>query len=78
MMTITDVLIPHHGRSVHAVLYLPESAAPVPAEAPKPAYERKPRSDSRLRPKHGHRSEPQRHSNPSHKSVSHDRGGYAR
>ena len=30
-MTITDVLIPHHGRSVHAVLYLPEAAAPVPA-----------------------------------------------
>ena len=50
----------------------------LPAEAPKPAYERKPRSDSRLRPKRGHRSEPQRHSNPSHKSVSHDRGGYAR
>lgn len=31
MMTITDVLIPHHGRSVHAVLYLPDSAAPAPA-----------------------------------------------
>ena len=30
-MTITHMLIPHHGRSVHAVLYLPESAAPVPA-----------------------------------------------
>ncbi len=31
MMTITDVLIPHHGRSVHAVLYLPDTAAPAPA-----------------------------------------------
>lgn len=30
-MTITDVKITHHGRSVHAVLYLPECDAPVPA-----------------------------------------------
>ena len=30
-MTITELLIPHHGRSVHAVMYLPDSAAPVPA-----------------------------------------------
>ncbi|MBQ2952252.1 MAG: alpha/beta hydrolase [Clostridia bacterium] len=30
-MTITHVLIPHHGRSVHATLYLPEATAPVPA-----------------------------------------------
>ena len=30
-MTITELMIPHHGRSVHAVMYLPDSAAPVPA-----------------------------------------------
>ena len=30
-MTITQLIIPHHGRQVHAVLYLPEAAAPVPA-----------------------------------------------
>lgn len=30
-MTITELTIPHHGRSVHVVLYLPESDAPVPA-----------------------------------------------
>ena len=30
-MTITDVKISHHGRSVHAVMYLPDSAAPAPA-----------------------------------------------
>ncbi len=30
-MTITELRIPHHGRSVRAMLYLPESAAPVPA-----------------------------------------------
>ena len=30
-MTITDLKIPHHGRSVHAALYLPEASAPVPA-----------------------------------------------
>ena len=30
-MTITQVLIPHHGRTVHATLYLPEAEGPVPA-----------------------------------------------
>lgn len=30
-MTITQLIIPHHGRQVHAVLYLPEAASPVPA-----------------------------------------------
>ena len=30
-MTITELTIPHHGRSVHAVLYLPDSEAPAPA-----------------------------------------------
>lgn len=30
-MMITQLTIPHHGRSVHAALYLPETAAPVPA-----------------------------------------------
>ncbi len=30
-MTITELRIPHHGRSVGAKLYLPESATPVPA-----------------------------------------------
>ena len=30
-MTITNLTIPHHGRSVHATLYLPETATPVPA-----------------------------------------------
>jgi len=30
-MTITSLVIPHHGRQVHAVFYLPEAAAPVPA-----------------------------------------------
>lgn len=30
-MTITKLTIPHHGRSVHAALYLPEADGPVPA-----------------------------------------------
>lgn len=30
-MIITRLTIPHHGRSVHAVLYLPEADGPVPA-----------------------------------------------
>lgn len=30
-MTITSLVIPHHGRGVHAVLYLPDAAGPVPA-----------------------------------------------
>ena len=30
-MTITDLTIPHHGRTVHATLYLPEADGPVPA-----------------------------------------------
>ena len=30
-MIITKLTIPHHGRSVHAVLYLPDSEVPVPA-----------------------------------------------
>ena len=30
-MTITQLTIPHHGREVHAVLYLPQADSPVPA-----------------------------------------------
>ena len=30
-MTVTELTIPHHGRNVHAVLYLPGSDSPVPA-----------------------------------------------
>ena len=30
-MTITKLTIPHHGRRVHAALYLPEADGPVPA-----------------------------------------------
>ncbi|MBE5796699.1 MAG: alpha/beta hydrolase [Clostridiales bacterium] len=30
-MTITRLTIPHHGREVHAALYLPEADGPVPA-----------------------------------------------
>ena len=30
-MTITDLRIPHHGRTVHALLYLPEGNGPFPA-----------------------------------------------
>ena len=42
-MTITSLVIPHHGRRVHAVLYLPDAAGPVPAGLMSHGYHRQKR-----------------------------------
>ena len=49
----------------------------LPAETPKPARERKPRSFDERRHHHHHDSGSD-HSSHHQQSISHDRGGYAR